>query len=349
MQILELSILPPGPDAPQPLQLMEGHVRIGRDPAMHWVLPDESKFISRFHCEVTEVGGLFILRDESSNGLFLNSDATPLGRGQTTVLKNGDTVLIGQYRIAVRIQDRNTNGGPLPNELFGSSIAIPAIEGVKDFGFLPEASTMAKSRREITNDVTGPGAGLEAAFPINSGIQQSGPSTNLPPFLDEQDGFAPARIEEEAVRAMPGRIDLPDLEGRNLSQPVAEPISIVASSFSAPPVVSYEIPEDWDAQPAVDSSSLGSAQPDALYFAELVRIVRLLEQIELILVGDGPRNIAEIERLFRRSINADVRHDMAMHLDLFVATLRNYLSEAVLRRAEIGQGAIGKLLAPEMK
>jgi type VI secretion system FHA domain protein len=350
MQVLELSVLTPDTDAPPPLRLMEGSVRIGRDPAMHWVLPDKAKFISRFHCEVTEAGGVFILRDESSNGLCINSNATPLGRGQTTVLKDGDTILIGHYRIAVRIQAQKTAAASLPDLPFVSPVTTPAIEGLKDFGFSSEVSIMAMPRHGTANDVAGLGVALEAAFPQNGEAQtSSGPASNLPPFLAENNEFVPARIEEEAARAMPGRIDLPDLAADNPGLPASEMTSIVASNFSAPPVISHEIPEDWDAQPVVDPASSGSAQPDTLYFAELVRIVRLLEQIELILVGDGPHNIAEIERLIRGPISANVRHDMGIHLDLFIETLRNYLSEAVRRRAEIGQGANAKLLAPEMK
>jgi type VI secretion system FHA domain protein len=349
MQVLELSVFSPDNDAPPPLRLMEGSVRIGRDPAMHWVLPDKAKFISRFHCEVTEAGGVFILRDESSNGLCINSDATPLGRGQTAVLKDGDTILIGHYRIAVRIQAQKTAAAPLPDFPFVSTIAIQAIEDVKDLGFSSEASTTATPRHETANDLAGPGAAFETAFPLNGGVQKSGPATNLPPFLAENNGFAPTLIEEDAARAVPGRIDLPDLATGNSSLPASEMTSIVASNFSAPPVISHEIPEDWDAQPVVDSSSSVSAQPDTFYFADLVRIVRLLEQIELILVGDGPRNIAEIERLIRGPISTNARHDMGMHLDLFIETLRNHLSEAVRRRAEISRSDNAKLLAPEMK
>ncbi|NMQ05564.1 FHA domain-containing protein [Candidatus Accumulibacter phosphatis] len=79
----------------------EGLLRIGRDDSADWTLADRSGGISRNHCMIRCVDGVFVVQDTSSNGTFVNDDSERI-RGSHT-LRDGDRLLIGPYLITARI------------------------------------------------------------------------------------------------------------------------------------------------------------------------------------------------------------------------------------------------------
>nr|WP_315382635.1 type VI secretion system-associated FHA domain protein TagH [uncultured Sphingomonas sp.] len=98
-------ILQPGtsqaPDQPAPLHL-DGHgALIGRSPHADWHLPDPRHHISSRHCEIGYRDGAYLLTDLSTNGTFLNDSAERLTAPH--VLRDGDRIAIGDYRIAVSL------------------------------------------------------------------------------------------------------------------------------------------------------------------------------------------------------------------------------------------------------
>jgi predicted component of type VI protein secretion system len=78
----------------------EGGV-IGRNEGCSWVLPD-SKVSSR-HAVVTYDNGVFYIEDTSTNGVYLKSSRSRLGRGRPYALRAGDCLLIDPYVIDVSI------------------------------------------------------------------------------------------------------------------------------------------------------------------------------------------------------------------------------------------------------
>jgi type VI secretion system protein ImpI len=76
---------------------------IGRDPYLDWTLPDPSRFISGRHCEVRWHDGAYWLHDISTNGTFLNGAESRLKAPHR--LRNGDRLVIGQYVIAVTLDE----------------------------------------------------------------------------------------------------------------------------------------------------------------------------------------------------------------------------------------------------
>lgn len=98
-------ILQPGssqaPDQPAPLRL-DGHgALIGRSPHADWHLPDPRHHISSRHCEISYRDGAYLLTDLSTNGTFVNDSAERLTAPH--VLRDGDRIAIGDYRIAVSL------------------------------------------------------------------------------------------------------------------------------------------------------------------------------------------------------------------------------------------------------
>ncbi|KPJ96024.1 MAG: hypothetical protein AMJ53_01600 [Gammaproteobacteria bacterium SG8_11] len=76
---------------------------LGRTRTCDWVLIDASRFISGKHAVISEQNGIFQITDTSTNGVFINESKTPLGKGNSAILNNGDVLKIGEYIIKVTI------------------------------------------------------------------------------------------------------------------------------------------------------------------------------------------------------------------------------------------------------
>lgn len=85
--------------------LTHGTLTVGRGPQNDWVLPDPERIVSKQHCTIEADGDTYVLTDTSSNGVFLNSSDTPVGRGNKVQLRDGDQLRIGQFRISVIVGD----------------------------------------------------------------------------------------------------------------------------------------------------------------------------------------------------------------------------------------------------
>ncbi len=81
----------------------KGGATIGRAFENDWILPDPDKYISGRHATVDFKGGAWFLADTSSNGVFINDDVEPLGRGNPRRLFDGDRLRFGDFEITVKI------------------------------------------------------------------------------------------------------------------------------------------------------------------------------------------------------------------------------------------------------
>jgi predicted component of type VI protein secretion system len=72
---------------------------IGRSADNTWQLPDPRRFVSSMHGFVRCDGGRYFLVDTSTNGIFVNGDARPIGPGRKVRLNEGDRINIGQYEL----------------------------------------------------------------------------------------------------------------------------------------------------------------------------------------------------------------------------------------------------------
>ena len=77
---------------------------IGRAQENDWVLPDPEQHLSRQHCVIERRGAAWCVVDTSANGVFVNGETSPLGRGQERGLGHGDRLQLGSYVIAVAIE-----------------------------------------------------------------------------------------------------------------------------------------------------------------------------------------------------------------------------------------------------
>ena len=92
------------PTQPMTVTLDEQGGSIGRRDENDWVLPDPERFISGRHALVDFSDGSFHITDLSSNGVFINRSAQPLGKNNRAALQDGDSFTIGDYDIGVAIE-----------------------------------------------------------------------------------------------------------------------------------------------------------------------------------------------------------------------------------------------------
>jgi type VI secretion system FHA domain protein len=105
---------------------------IGRSLQNDWILPDPERFISGRHATIDYKGGIYYLLDTSSNGVYVNNDCEPIGKGNPRRLFNGDRLRMGDFEILVTIDSGESLQMPAPPP---PSVAPDHIEQ-----FVPEGS-----------------------------------------------------------------------------------------------------------------------------------------------------------------------------------------------------------------
>jgi len=86
---------------------------IGRSLQNDWILPDPDRFISARHASVDYQGGIYYLIDTSTNGVYINGDCEPIGKGNPQRLFDGDTIRLGDFEITVSIDSGESIVMPL--------------------------------------------------------------------------------------------------------------------------------------------------------------------------------------------------------------------------------------------
>ena len=86
---------------------------IGRSLQNDWILPDPDRFISGRHATIDFKGGAYYLADTSSNGVYINGDCEPLGKGNPRRLFNGDIIRFGDFVINVAVDEGESIVMPL--------------------------------------------------------------------------------------------------------------------------------------------------------------------------------------------------------------------------------------------
>jgi type VI secretion system protein ImpI len=85
-------------------RLSGGRLTIGRGVDNDWVLPDPERHLSRQHCIVEARGGSWSVTDTSSNGLYVDDAARPLGRDNSAALRDGSYLRLGEHVLRVSIE-----------------------------------------------------------------------------------------------------------------------------------------------------------------------------------------------------------------------------------------------------
>ncbi len=90
---------------------------IGRSLENDWILPDPDQFISAKHATIDFQAGAYYLADVSSNGVFVNGEEKPLGRGNPRRLFDGDRLRMGDFEFVVALDEGEDLKMPPPEPM----------------------------------------------------------------------------------------------------------------------------------------------------------------------------------------------------------------------------------------
>ncbi|MDH3620728.1 MAG: type VI secretion system-associated FHA domain protein TagH [Gammaproteobacteria bacterium] len=121
---------------------------IGRSLQNDWILPDPDRYISGRHATIDYKGGMYYLADTSSNGVYMNGEIEPIGRGNPRRLFDGDRMRMGDFEFEVSIDKGESLVMPLDPK---PSVAPDHIEQFVDEDII-ETGMQLLDEAEITGD-----------------------------------------------------------------------------------------------------------------------------------------------------------------------------------------------------
>lgn len=177
--------------------VLDDHVRvfreeggtIGRSLENDWILPDPDRFISGKHATVDFQSGAFYLADVSSNGVYVNDETEPLGKGNPRRLFHGDRLRMGDFEFVVSLDEGQGLELPPPEKM---SVVPDHIEQLVDEDSLKSGIQMLDEEA-----ITGDGAFQAALF---GGVSKEQEAAGNAGKIDvQQNPFAPAPSKEEVT------------------------------------------------------------------------------------------------------------------------------------------------------
>jgi type VI secretion system protein len=121
---------------------------IGRSLQNDWILPDPDRYISGRHATIDYKGGMYYLADTSSNGVYVNNEVEPIGKGNPRRLFDGDRLRLGDFEMTVAIDSGESLVMPLDEK---KSVAPDNIEQFVDEVCLRTGMKLL-DEEEITGD-----------------------------------------------------------------------------------------------------------------------------------------------------------------------------------------------------
>ena len=121
---------------------------IGRSLQNDWILPDPDRYISGRHATIDYRGGMYYLADTSSNGVYMNGEMEPIGKGNPRRLFDGDRMRMGDFEFEVSIDKGESLVMPLEPK---PTVAPDNIEQFVDEDVI-ETGMQLLDESEITGD-----------------------------------------------------------------------------------------------------------------------------------------------------------------------------------------------------
>lgn len=253
--------------------LDHGDITIGRGAGNDWVLPDPEKLLSKTHCRIDFVGDHYAITDTSTNGVFINGAAAPLGRGNSAVLSDGDRLTLGHYEINVQL-----TASPAPSRALGDPEAglgdldpfeVGTDAGTDDpFGQPSAPGASGNLPSGLLTDVGRGDVDPLADLGSEQGVEAGGWSG---PFAEEPPGGSSRRVPpKEMIPQYTNLISNLGLGEEPQSQPPedhggSEPdhVASVHEFFQPPNVLQEQIPDDWDGEEDEQKETGEEAAPAA--------------------------------------------------------------------------------------
>jgi type VI secretion system protein len=236
--------------------LDHGGIAIGRGASNDWALPDPEKLLSKTHCRIDFVGNHYAITDTSTNGVFINAAAAPLGRGNSAVLSDGDRLKLGHHEINVQL-----TASPAPSRALGDPEA--RLGDLDPFGVRTGVGTDSPFDQPSAPRASGH---LPSDLPTDAGRGDDDPLADLGSEPGVEAGGWSGSFGEEAAggpgrgrrarEIIPEHTDIFSDLGVGMESEAAPPENQVGSEpdhvaseheyFQPPNLVQEKIPANWD-------------------------------------------------------------------------------------------------------
>ncbi len=90
---------------------------IGRSLESDWILPDPHRYLSGKHATIDFQSGAYYLADVSTNGVYVNDEEEPLGKGNPRRLFNGDKLRMGDFSFVITLDEGQGLEMPPPESM----------------------------------------------------------------------------------------------------------------------------------------------------------------------------------------------------------------------------------------
>ena len=90
---------------------------LGRSLESDWILPDPHRYLSGKHATIDFQSGAFYLADVSTNGVYVNDEEEPLGKGNPRRLFSGDRLRMGDFAFVVGLDEGQGLDMPPPEAM----------------------------------------------------------------------------------------------------------------------------------------------------------------------------------------------------------------------------------------
>ena len=211
--------------------------KIGRRADSDWVITDPDKILSGCHAEISWEKSAFLIKDTSTNGLFLNGSNSPIGKGNDASLSDGDTLRMGEYIMQVSIENLVTDQS-LPNIDSTTDNIDLSNQGFDPLSGLSLGSESEAAKKEIVAESDHSDALSDPFDPpamnLDSSLNSPSIATGGIPedwdFDDEEANGSDQELSAQVVRgSIPGAGPVPekvvdnfDESEENISEPVAD-------------------------------------------------------------------------------------------------------------------------------
>lgn len=198
---------------------------IGRAKNNDWVLPDPQRFLSGHHATLVVRDGRFHLLDTSTNGVLVNDALSPVGKGNSVELRDGDRLAMGSYQMEV--------------SLAAAPVAVPSRMPAPPPARTPEAVAHFAAPQEADPfmDLLGPAGGGTSGSAPPRPVQERTPVTE-PDHAPAVEGFfMPPRAAVEHVPSDWDRHHAGDDAAPSVSSVMKIPPApnAIEPTFAAPP------------------------------------------------------------------------------------------------------------------
>jgi len=199
---------------------------IGRALENDWILPDPDRFISGKHATIDFQSGAYYLADVSSNGVYLNEEVEPLGKGNPRRLFHGDKMRMGDFEFVVTLDEGEGLEMPPPTPM---TVVPDHIEQLVD-----EESLKSGIQLLDEDEITGGDAFETALFGGAAKEQEIEAEKKKAMMNNHANPFSPPPTEEEQATTDAGHLLDAFMRGLDISRadihPSTDPLEVMENA-----------------------------------------------------------------------------------------------------------------------